>query len=207
MEQEERILLKAHELFMLYGIRSVSMDEIATHLGISKKTIYQYYPDKEALVECVVDIELNSNVDKCNIVSGICENPVHEFFLGIDNLKEMFSMMNPSLVYDLEKYHPIAFKKVNDHKQKYIYQVIKDNLDKGVLEGYYRDDINTEILAKFRLASVFLMFNQELFPQIKYNSSDLIDTISDNFLSGIVTPKGQKLITTYKSQRSNKIKI
>ena len=207
MEQEERILLKAHELFMLYGIRSVSMDEIATHLGISKKTIYQFYPDKEALVERVVDVELNCSVDKCSVVSSICENPVHELFLGLDNMKETFSMMNPSLIYDLEKYHPIAYRKVNDHKQKYIYQIIKDNLDKGVAEGYYRNDINTEILAKFRLASVFLMFNQELFPQIKYNGSDLADTITDNFLYGIVTTKGQKLITKYKSQRSNKIKI
>ena len=61
MEQQERIVNKAHELFLRYGIRSVSMDEIANHLGMSKKTIYQFYADKDALVEDVIDIEINLN--------------------------------------------------------------------------------------------------------------------------------------------------
>ena len=65
MEQQERIVVKAHELFMRYGIRSISMDEIATHLGISKKTIYQFFADKDALVASVVDIEITNNIRDC----------------------------------------------------------------------------------------------------------------------------------------------
>ncbi|MCR6722393.1 MAG: TetR/AcrR family transcriptional regulator [Chitinophagaceae bacterium] len=72
MEQQERIVAKAHELFMRYGIRSVSMDEIATHLGISKKTIYQFFTDKDSLVAAVVEIELLENEEKCRRFQKDC---------------------------------------------------------------------------------------------------------------------------------------
>ena len=205
MEPQERILQKAHELFMLYGIRSVSMDEIANHLGMSKKTIYQYYPDKEALVSGVVDIELTCNASECKNIAVICENPIHELFLSLDNFKEMISMMNPSLIYDLEKYHPAVFKKLNDHKYKFMFEIIKNNLERGIKEGLYRPDINLNILTIYRLSSVFLIFNQEIFPQTKYQATTVLNEMTDNFLFGLATAKGQKLITKYKEQRSKKI--
>ncbi len=204
MEPQERILQKAHELFMLYGIRSVSMDEIANHLGISKKTIYQYYPDKEALVDNVVDIELNCSASECQNIAIICEDPIHELFLSVDNFQEMISMMNPSLIYDLEKYHPNTFIKVNDHKYKFMYEIIKNNLERGIEEGLYRPDIDINIITKYRLATVFLIFNQEVFPQVKYQASNVLNAITDNFLYGITTTKGQKLIIKYKNQRNKK---
>jgi len=204
MEPQERILQKAHELFMLYGIRSVSMDEIANHLGISKKTIYQYYPDKEALVSGVVDIELTCNESECKNIATICENPIHELFLSIDNFQEMISMMNPSLMYDLEKYHPNVFKKISDHKYKFMFEIIKSNLERGIDEGLYRSEINVNILTNYRLASVFMIFNQEIFPHTKYQAAEVIDEITDNFLNGLATTKGQKLITKYKQQRNIK---
>ena len=207
MEPQERILQKAHELFMLYGIRSVSMDEIANHLGISKKTIYQYYPDKDALVESVIGIELSCSTKECENISVISENPIHELFLALDNFQETISMMNPSLIYDLEKYHPKAYKKVNDHKFTFLYEIIKSNLERGVAEGFYREDINIPILTKFRLATVFLIFNQEIFPHTKFQVSNVMDEITDNFLFGIASAKGQKLITKYKQQRIKKLTV
>ena len=93
---------------------------------------------------------------------------------------------------------------MNDHKFTFLYEIIKSNLERGVEEGLFREDINIPILTKFRLASVFLIFNQEIFPQAKYQLSDILNEITDNFLFGITTPKGQKLITKYKSQRKHK---
>ena len=78
MEPQERIVSKAHELFMRYGIRSVSMDEVANQLGMSKKTIYQFYADKDALVEDVICIETNSNQAACLLHKQKSENPIHE---------------------------------------------------------------------------------------------------------------------------------
>ncbi len=204
METEERILIKAHELFMRYGIRSVSMDEIATHLGMSKKTIYQFYADKDALVEGVINIEIDNKKTECSLCKENCENAIHEIFLSIDGMQEMLAGMNTSLIYDLEKYHPKAYRKLIEYKDKFLYSMIKDNLERGIQEEVYKATINVDILTKFRLASVFLLFNPELFPLGKYKPVEVIEEITDNFLYGLVTAKGIKLISKYKQQRQNK---
>ncbi|MEN9685787.1 MAG: hypothetical protein RLZZ28_1573 [Bacteroidota bacterium] len=201
MEQQERIVLKAHELFMRYGIRSVSMDEVANHLGMSKKTIYQYYTDKDALVDDVIEIETRRNEDECKMHQLKSENALHEVFLATDMVMELMQTINPAVLFDLEKYHPRAFKKFSDHKNKFLYKVIFDNLEAGKNQGLYRLEINSDILSRFRLTSMFVIFNQEYFPHGKYSFPELIAEITDSFLYGMTTPKGQKLIEKYKQQR------
>ncbi len=201
IEPQERIAGKAHELFMRYGIRSVSMDEVANQLGMSKKTIYQFYTDKDALVEDVINIELSSNEKECRNQKIQSENAIHEMFLAMDMVLEVFTKMNPSLIFDMEKYHPKAFKKYSDYKNKFLYTVIKENLDAGIAEGLYREEVKTDIMTRFRLASIFLVLNPDLFPLSKHNLAEVITEITDNFLYGLVTSKGQKLIQKYKQQR------
>lgn len=205
METQERIVNKAHELFMRYGIRSISMDEVANHLGMSKKTIYQFYTDKEALVEDVIDIEINSNQAECTSHKEKSENAIHEVFMAVDMLLELLTKMNPTVIFDLDKYHPKAFKKYNDYKNKFLYTIIKENLEWGKTEGLYREEIQSDILARFRLASMFLLFNPELFPLGKHGLAVVITEMTDNFLYGLASLKGQKLIQKYKHQRQKTI--
>src|SRR5438046_195142 len=127
MDQQERIVLKAHEMFMRYGVRSISMDEIASQLGISKKTIYHFFTDKDALVDAVIDIELKNNENECRQHKERSENAVHEIFVATDMVLEMLKMMNPTLLFELQKYHPSAFKKISDHKNKFLYKLIREN--------------------------------------------------------------------------------
>ena len=201
MDQQERIVKKAHEMFMRYGVRSISMDEIASQLGMSKKTIYHFFADKDALVDAVIDIELNNNTEECRLDKEKSENPVHEFFIAMDMVMEMLKMMNPNLLFDLQKYHPSAFKKINDHKNKFLYKLIRENIDKGVEEGLYRPEINKDILTRFRIASIFLTFNPELLPLGKNTPADIVEEITLNFLHGLVLPKGLRLIQKYTQQR------
>jgi AcrR family transcriptional regulator len=201
MEPQDRIVVKAHELFMRYGIRSVSMDEVANHLGMSKKTIYQFYADKDALVEDVIDLQINANQSECNMHKLKSENAIHEIFMAVDMMLEVLTNINPNVIFDLEKYHPKAFKKHTEFKNKFLYTIIKQNLDLGKEQGLYREDINSDIMARFRLASTFLIFNPELFPQGKHSVSAIINEMTDNFLYGLATNKGQKLIEKYKQQR------
>jgi len=198
---EERILQKAHELFMRIGIRSVSMDEIAGQLGISKKTIYQYYKDKDALVDGVLDIIMKRKEYDCAHTKEICENAVHEIFLSMDVMEELMAGCNPSILYDLERYHPTSFKKFTDQNNSYLYAAIKDNLEKGVSEGLYREEIDMDIMSKFRIGSIFLVFNTNYFPHGNYQLLNLCTEITDHFLHGLVTPKGKELIDKYKQQR------
>ena len=207
MEPQERIVGKAHELFMRYGIRSVSMDEVANQLGMSKKTIYQFYADKDALVEDVIGIEIGANESECRHRNATSENPIHEIFLAMDMVMEMLSTMNPTLIFDLEKYHPKAFKKYSDYKNKFLYDIIKENIENGKRDGLYREDVNTDIMTRFRLASIFLVFNPELFPIGRHGIAGAINEITENFVYGLATPKGQKLIQKYKQQRQKTINV
>lgn len=207
MEPQERIVNKAHELFMRYGIRSVSMDEVANHLGISKKTIYQFYADKDALVEDVIDIEIKANQCECILHKQKSENAIQEIFMAVDMMLEVVSKINPTVLFDLEKYHPKAFKKHNEFKNNFLYTIIKENLDWGKAEGLYREELKTDILARFRLASIFLVFNPEFFPLGKHSLPGVITEITDNFLNGLVSAKGLKLIQKYKQQRLKTINV
>src|SRR5580765_6284497 len=129
MENKERILEKATDLFMRYGIRSITMDEIAAQLGISKKTIYQFFTDKDAMVEAVVNAEMGRNEEECLYSSTTAENAVHEIFLAMDNLQEMLKGMNPQIIHDLEKHHTAAFKRLKQYKYQFLYTTIKENLE------------------------------------------------------------------------------
>ena len=158
---KERILQKAHELFMRYGVRSVSMDDIAAQLGMSKKTLYQFYTDKEELVDAVLSVFLEGNRKQCLADRQRSENAIHEVLLAFDMMQEMFANMNPSMVFELEKYHPAVSKKIQHHKQVFMYQVIKQNLERGIQEELYRPEINIDILTRFRIESMMLAFNTE----------------------------------------------
>jgi AcrR family transcriptional regulator len=201
METKDRIIGQTYDLFMRYGIRSVSMDDIAYHLAISKKTIYQYYADKDALVEEVLDIELKRNYEECERNKQKKQNSIHEFFLSMDTMKEMFKQLNPTIIHDIQKYHPKCFKKLNQHKEDFFYNIIKDNLELGINEGLYRPEINVDILTKFHLETFFIATNSEIFPISKYNLSLVNQEILENFLYGISTTNGIEKIEQYKQER------
>lgn len=201
MEPKERILSKANELFHRYGIRSVSMDDIAAQLGMSKKTLYQYFVDKDELVTAVLEITLAENRDQCMVCNQKGEDVIHEIFLSLDMLKEMLSNMNPALMFDLQKYHHNAYSKFLDFRNNFLYKVIRENLEKGKAEGLYREDIDTEILTRYRLHTLMISFDSDVFPSNRTNLIYIEEQLLEHFLYGLATAKGQKLIQKYKTQR------
>lgn len=201
MEMKERIQLKAEELFKRYGIRSVTMDEISYQLGISKKTLYQSFTDKEEIVHAVFDRMMNDNKSKCLTDKNLADNAIHEVFLAFDNVLEMFSQMNPAILFDLHKYHPNVYVKFNSYKYEFLYTVIKENLERGVKEEIYRPEINIEILTRFRIESSMLAFNTDAFPQSKKDLAGVQKELLAHFLFGLATTKGLKLINKYIQQR------
>ena len=202
MESKERILQKTTDLFLRYGIRSVTMDEIASQLGISKKTIYQFFTDKDEMVEAVVDQEIQRNEEECRRFKDNSQNALHEIFIAIEELEEMLKAMNPLIMYDLEKHHPRAFKKFRDHKYLFMYKMVKENLERGIREELYREDLNIDILSKGRVEMVFMSFNQDIFPHNRYRIAEVCYELSSFFMNGITTAKGRKLIEKYSQERS-----
>ena len=201
----ERIKHTAHELFMQFGLKSVSMDDIARKLGMSKKTIYQYYADKDALVDDVIKSLLEHSETCCNIDKSRADNAVHEIFLAMDFIMEVFRSMNPSLLFDMQKYYPNAYQKFAKHKNDYLFGVIKQNLIRGIEEELYREDLKVEVIARFRVESMMLPFNPEFHTKVKSNLAAIEQEITMHYLFGMVSPKGYKLAVKYRQDRLKKI--
>ena len=204
MDTKDRILHKANELFFRYGVRSITMDEIAAQCGISKKTIYQFFEDKDALVAAVLDKEIDNTQGRCLDTRDVSENAVHEVFLAMEYVIQMFDSMHSNVMFDLHKHHPESYHKLEQHKSKFLYTVTKENIERGQQEGLYRTELNAEILAYMRLETVFMTVRQELIPRHQYPPSVVMQEISDHFLYGLATPKGLELIEKYKKDRTHK---
>ncbi len=204
METRLRIIKKAEELFWRYGIRSITMDAIAAELGISKKTIYQHFTDKDALVMAVTEDQILFSQTCCKKDAVNAVNAIDEIFKVIEFVEIMFKNMKPAVMYDLEKYHPDAFKKFLEHKNKFLYEMVKLNIQRGIKEELYRSEINVELMVRFRLETMLIAFNTEIFPPSKFNLMQLQCEIVEYFLFSMATLKGHKLILKYKDQRLNK---
>jgi AcrR family transcriptional regulator len=204
MEPKERILEKADELFHKYGLRSVSMDDIAAQTGMSKKTLYHYFVDKDELVDAVFTTVMDCNKAHCCAEQQNADNALHEVFLAFDRVQEMFANMNPALLFDMEKYHPLTFKKFKEFKNNFLYGMIKANLERGISEELYRSDIDVDILSRYRVHSIMLAFNAEAFPTSRTQHLYIEQQLVEIFLHGLATAKGVKLIHKYKSQRIKK---
>ena len=201
-----RIREKAHNFFMQYGFRSVSMDDIANNMGISKKTIYQYYADKDELVEAVIESEFQKNQAICEYDKSHSKNAIHEIFIAMDMMMEMFSSMNPSLIFDMQKYHPKAFVKFNAYKNEYLYNLTLDNIVRGIREGLYREELNVTILSRFRVETMMMSFNLDFNSKLKNSMAEIEEEIITHFLFGLVNVKGYRMVLKYQQERLNKSK-
>jgi AcrR family transcriptional regulator len=201
-----RIRDKAKELFLRYGIRSVSMDDIANQLGMSKKTIYQYFTDKNELVDAVVEDDVCEMQRDCNLCREKARDAIEEIFLTVDKVIEQLGNLNPMVLYDLEKFHVRAYQRFMEHKNKFLLQIIRQNLEWGIKEELYRSDIDVDILSKFRLESIMIPFNIDLYPPSRYKLVEVTKVIIEHFVFGIASMKGHKLILKYQQHRNKNAK-
>lgn len=195
-------MMKSYELFKRYGIRSVTMDEIAVQCGMSKKTIYQAFTDKDALVSAIMEHHIKNAERNCVHAEQNSENAIHEIFLSMDWVHQMFDGVNPSLLYDLRKYHSNIFQRLEQHKRKFLYAIFKNNFERGIKEGLYRPEIKIDILVPMRIHTMTLVFEHDLFPTNKYTLFDIDMEISLHELYGVATAKGVKMIEKYIKQRN-----
>lgn len=165
------------------------MEDISKELGISKKTLYQFFQDKNQLVNSVMEVAFNEEIVKCEEVYQMSKNPIDEIIISLKMFREMMTTINPILFYDLEKYYPEAWEKYQDLRQ-YIVGIVKRNLEEGITQKYYRENINTTILSKIRVEMIDLIFRKNLFDYNTENMFDIQEQSTDLFLRGIMTPIG-----------------
>ena len=198
MEVKDYIIDEADKLFCQYGFKSVTMDDIAKHLGISKKTIYQNFKDKNELINILIrDRIVNQNL-QMNRCLAASENAVQELYMGMQDMDYFLTTMNPMLFYDLQKYHQEAWKNFTSYKEKNLARTISANLERGKKEGYYRDDLNVEIITRLRLDHIDMLFAQNANYDTTRNSlSSIMTEITRHYLFGICNSEGVKLLLKY----------
>lgn len=199
-DNKEKILRGAEDLFMKYGIRSISMDDIARHLGVSKKTLYQHFADKEELVIMVSKSYLDRSMKRYDDLQLTSTNSIEELARLSVCMKRDMEEINPGLLYDIQKFHPKAWNIWIEHKNRFIRNSVVRNLNQGIEDGYIRPEVNAEILAAVRIELVQWAFNPEIFPKEKFSVSEVQAQVFDHFVFGVVTEKGRKLYLKCKEQ-------
>ena len=194
---EERILNKARELFYSCGIRSVTMDDIARQTGMSKKTIYQFYSDKNEIVEKVISNLLTSHGLK---IKGFCEeaeNAIHEVVLQSQSIAEIFQSLKPGFFFEVQKHFPATWKLVDGHRNECVLQGITNNLSRGIEEGLYRPELQVKTIAHIRQVQLRSVQNLQNFPADQFTYQTLLKQLTELFLYGISSPTGQQQISKY----------
>ena len=184
------LLQKIGEVFMKYGVRSVNMDDIAKHLSISKKTLYKYFKDKNEIVQTVM--VGSCEVEKC-VLNGFCSdanNAVEEMVMISQFVNEKLQNLNPSVMFDLQKYYPETYQTFFNHKNVFIMEGIKLNIERGIKEGLYRDNINPYIIAQVYISKMDVLWDTEIFPSSIYSFAEVHTEMIRYHLRGIVSEKG-----------------
>lgn len=196
------ILEVSLKLFLNRGIKSQTMDDIANGLKISKKTLYQFVTDKQDLVLKTVKKFCFDDIKMISEVKSEASNAIEESVLITKHVKKKFTSIHPSIMYDLEKYYPEAWDVFQNHQNNFVFETVKNNLNNGIAEGYYAEDIIPEIIAKAYISKLYAMTDRSDLVLAKYDFGTLFVEFMKYHLRGIVSEKGlrylkQKIKTLY----------
>ena len=189
--QQELIVSTASRLFEQFGIRSVSIDNVCTELRISKKTFYNYFPQKEDLVEAVLIYQRNIQHEKfLKIFKN--KNAIDSLILTIREIRKTIGQESLAMCNDLEKYYP----KVNDKYEQIAREEIRAGferfLNQGIEEGYFRDDLDVEMIALFHSLQMKKTFEQMSQDPKKYSKKRIFEFFIDLMIHLIANEKGLK---------------
>lgn len=197
MNTNEKIINKAKELFMQYGLKSISMDEVAKALGISKKTLYQHVNNKADLVRKVMLSHIEEEKKAMDCIHGNAKNAIDEMVQISRFVSELLQRLNPSVVYDLKKYYAEGWELMESLHFQHTYTILKENIEKGMKQGLYRANLNVDILAKLYIGRMDLVVDKNLFPIGEYTFSQIHKNIITYHLYGIMSEKGIEFFKQY----------
>ncbi len=193
----QKILAKAEELFMQYGIKSITMDDVAKALGMSKKTLYQCVDDKNDLVKQTITHHLTEMDALCEQVFTSENNAILQMLKIAKMMNDMHQEVNPGALFDLKKYHTETYQFFTYHKENAIQNQVVKNLNLGIQQGLYRQNINVEITAGFYIALVMECVSSEhqLLSKMPF-ASKYAELVRYNMHS-LCTPKGLEFINAH----------
>ncbi len=200
MEPLTKILSASVELFRQYGFKTITMDDIARRAGISKKTLYQHFGNKNEVVSESVTWYKCRITENCEATMKEAENAVEGMVRLMGTFDQINRQINPMAMLELERYYPDGYKRFKDSLLTEDVGAIKTNILQGIEEGYYRPDINADFMARYRMELSLITFHPNLLVSYRHELHIVAHEIGEHFLYGIMTPKGEKLYQKYKEK-------
>ncbi|MBT1705723.1 TetR/AcrR family transcriptional regulator [Chryseosolibacter indicus] len=197
---KERILTEASALFAKFGLRSISMDDIARHLGMSKKTIYQHFSDKDEIITLSLKRHLAGERNHLITLKREAVDSV-DFLIKLNHFVLKYTnQTNPAILFELQKYYMEAYELLEEFGRNFLLQIVFENLQEGVNEGNFKLESNLEVMARMRLQQCSMPLDDNLFPRTTFKPEEVSFAILDHFISGIATEKGKKLYQRYRAK-------
>lgn len=196
-DQEIRVLTQARDMFMRYGIRSITMDDIARELGISKKTLYQHVDNKADLIDRIVDMHIHNEKACLSTITRDSQDAIDHLLSIARYVLTMLRGMQPTTMFDLKKYYHAAWEKMDQFHLGHVSAIIRRNIENGVREGLYRENLNADIISKLYVGKTMLLNDEEMFPVNDYNREALFVEYINYHLRGILSEKGLKKLKQY----------
>ncbi|MGB1204032.1 MAG: TetR/AcrR family transcriptional regulator [Chitinophagales bacterium] len=191
----EKILEHSLQLFAKYGIRSVSMDDIARNMGMSKKTLYQYIDNKADLVNKGMQRHLDMERAFVTKIFDADKNAIDEMVeIGNFVYLKLQQMHRPSLVYDLQKYYRESWQMLEKHRTEFIYTTVLQNIEQGMAEGLYRQNLKPELIARFYIDHSKIFLETDIFNTQQYQAADIYIELLKYHIYGIASEKGMQYL-------------
>lgn len=191
------------ELFKRFGVKSQTMDDIARQLGISKKTLYKYFSDKNDLVVKSMDFIIQLDCKHMDEIKRQKLNAIDENFSVSRHVLNQFKDIHPSVWYDLNRYHPKAMKIMDDFTHNVIFNWVCDNMKRGIEEGLYREDLQIPIIGGIYISRIKDFFNPLIFDNNRYSFADIYMETFRYHIRGIASEKGLEVL----KEKVNQTKI
>lgn len=194
MEVRDRILVEAGLLFGKYGIKSMTMDALAEELGISKRTIYERFKDKDTLLKEVILYYKEQTKKQANELIDQSDNAIEAIFRIIRMTIEQMTRMSPAFLHDIKKYHPRVFTELAEPGEFRDLSVTRRLLETGIEQGVFRNDFNIEIVNRTLHVLFDLFGHNSLMVEAGFDRRDMLENVLVPYFRGISTDKGQTFL-------------
>ena len=188
------IIERSSLIFLKYGIKSVTMDELASQLGMSKKTIYKYFEDKNELINTIIERSLNFEEKMCFKIQGKSENALEALIEISRMVIQRLNNVNPTIFFDLQKHHNEAWQTLEKHKWNFVLDAVRNNFNRGIEEKLYRDDLNVEIISRLYVSTIDTILNTEVYDWPNFQFQELFKEIMRFQFQGLVNENGRNYL-------------
>ncbi|MCP4802872.1 MAG: TetR/AcrR family transcriptional regulator [Flavobacteriaceae bacterium] len=200
---KDKIILKSVDLFLSYGFKSVTMDDIANALGMSKKTIYQHFNNKTKLVESTtlyIQKVISEGISK---ICSLNKNPIEEIYAIKHFVSDHLKNEKSSPQFQLKKYYPNIYKSIKGHQFELMYRCIQTNINRGVQLGIYRKNMNIDFITRLYFNCVMAIKDDDLFPLKTFSKTMLVENYLEYHLRGICTNKGIQMFNVISKKHNS----